>query len=323
MNPVATPGGASVEGSRVYGPVPSRRLGRSLGIDLVPLKACTYDCLYCQLGRTRTKTLERRSFFPIGPVLDEARRRVAEDRPDTVTIAGSGEPTLEERLEELVVALKGLSRTPVALLTNGSLLGVASVARAAARADIVLPSLDAGDEPLFARVNRPAEGLTLAGVVEGLRSFRGRYSGRIWLEVMVLSGITDAPGRLEAIAAAAATVRPDRVQLNTPVRPGGLPSSISVSRRRLEGIRGLFTPRAEVVAGFVTASVPLAGDRRSSVLELLGRRPCTQVDVVAGLGLPADVARSELERLVAGGSARRLRRGGETYYLAADTEGAR
>jgi wyosine [tRNA(Phe)-imidazoG37] synthetase (radical SAM superfamily) len=270
---------------RVYGPVPSRRLGRSLGIDLVPLKACTFDCVYCQLGRTTHKTLERRSFFALEPILEEAAERLARIRPDYVTVAGSGEPTLEARLGELLEALKGLSNVPVALLTNGSLLWDEEVQRAAALADVVIPSLDAGDEEFFQWVNRPADGLSLEQVLGGLVSFRGRYAGSIWLEVMVLAGMTETRGRLQALADAAARVRPERIQLNTPVRPGGQDFAVPLPPDRLEGLCGLFEPRAEAVAGPSGTAAPVEGAPGGDVLlALLRRRPCTLEDLCGGLG---------------------------------------
>ncbi len=323
--PGPTGAGAHGPGTRVYGPVPSRRLGLSLGVDLVPLKTCTYDCLYCQLGPTRTKTLERRRFFPVDLVLEEARLGLARCRPDFVTVAGSGEPTLESRLGDVLEGLKRLSDVPVALLTNGSLFSDGEVRRAAALADVVLPSLDAGDEELFREVNRPARGLALSDVIEGLRCFRGLYRGQIWLEVMILAGISDEARRVAAIAAAATTIRPDRIQLNTPVRPGGRDVAKALAPASMEGLCGRFVPRAEVVAEFASnrGAPDPASASGASTLALLGRRPCTLAVVAAGLRVPEAAARRELLALVAAGAVRARRRAGATFFVAVPGGGAR
>lgn len=312
----------SQEGSRVYGPVPSRRLGRSLGVDVVPLKTCTFDCVYCQLGRTTEKTLRRRSFFPLKEVVREARERVRNGRPDYVTVAGSGEPTLEARLGDLVEALKGISDVPVALLTNGSLLWDEEVQRAAMLADLVIPSLDAGDEEFFRWVNRPAEGLTLDQILDGLTRFRSRYTGKIWLEVMVLAGMTETQTRLQALSAAVARLRPDRVQLNTPVRPGGQDFAVPLSAERLASLCPLFAPRAEVVAEGVNAETEglrTNADRRR-LLALLRRRPCTLEDVCRGLGLVPNEALKAISVLFKEGRVQTKASERGCFYVAAPPE---
>ncbi len=311
--------GSEPPGTKVYGPVPSRRLGRSLGVDLVPFKTCTYDCVYCQLGRTTRKTLERRAFCRVGEVIDEVRDRLAASHPDYITVAGSGEPTLEINLGEVLEGLKGLSDTPVALLTNGSLLWDEEVQRAAALADVVMPSLDAGDEDLFLRINRPVEGLSLSKVLHGLEGFRDRFAGPIWLEVMVLAGKTDARDRLDAIADAAARIRPDCIQLNTPVRPGGAGSARAVDRDRLLGLRSRFVPHAEVIADFAPSPERDASDLEESadtVLALLRRRPCTINEIAVGLDIRCKTVRIVLGRLQNGKTVHCFRKEGRLYYAA-------
>jgi len=177
----------------VYGPVPSRRLGRSLGIDLVPFKVCSYDCVYCQLGRTTTKTTERREWVPLAEVLPELRARLASAGPvDDVALAGSGEPTLHSALGEVIRAVRTMTSAPIAVLTNGSLLFREDVRRDLFAADVVLPSLDVGDEELFRIVNRPADGIAFEDMVEGLVTFTREFRGEVWLEVL------PAPGEPEA-----------------------------------------------------------------------------------------------------------------------------
>ena len=160
----------------VFGPVPSRRLGRSLGVDLVPFKTCTYDCIYCQLGRTTNKTIERRQWVPMELVLEELEKKL-DSRPDYITLSGSGEPTLFTPLDKLIEGIRSLTDIPVAVLTNGSLLGSAEVRHKLAGADLVIPSLDAGNEVAFRLVNRPHEALAFERLLAGLSPSAADFVG--------------------------------------------------------------------------------------------------------------------------------------------------
>jgi wyosine [tRNA(Phe)-imidazoG37] synthetase (radical SAM superfamily) len=310
------------EFKHVFGPVPSRRLGRSLGVDLVPYKTCSYDCLYCQIGRTTAHTLERSEHVPLEDVLAEVRRKLsAGARPDYVTVSGSGEPTLYSRLGELIAGLKQLG-VPVAVLTNGSLLWREDVASAVAAADLVCPSLDAGTAEVWAQVNRPPEGLDFEKMLEGLVAFRGRFAGQIWLEVLLLAGFSDSDAEVEAIAAHAARIRPQKIQLNTVVRPPAEAEARPVSRQALERYAGFFDPRAEVIADFgadagtgkETATENALPSRTDDVLEMLGRRPCTSADVAAGLELHINEVVKLVEKLLARGKINATESDGHTYY---------
>jgi len=175
----------------VYGPVPSRRLGRSLGIDLVPFKVCTYDCIYCQLGRTTDLTLERKAYVTAENIMAElAPILTAADRPDYISLAGSGEPTLNSAIGEVIRRIKQQTEIPVAVLTNGALLWMAEVQQALLAADLVLPSLDAGDDGLFQKINRPHQALSFERMIDGLAAFTRRFAGAVWLEVLLLKGMT-------------------------------------------------------------------------------------------------------------------------------------
>jgi wyosine [tRNA(Phe)-imidazoG37] synthetase (radical SAM superfamily) len=310
----------------VYGPVPSRRLGASLGVDVVPLKVCPYDCIYCQLGPTRTLSAERSLFFPFEEVLADVQRRLRLwPPPDVITVAGSGEPTLYAGLGALIEGIKGITDTPVAVLTNGALFHRAVVRAEAARADIVLPSLDAGDEAMFQLVNRPLPGLTLEQVVNGLAAFRRDYRGEIWLEVMILAGITDTPTHVRAIASLAHRIAPDRVQLNTPVRPTFDESAAPVPGARLAELGRLFSPAAEVIADW--GDRPNEAVRRApeseEVLALLQRRPCTLEDVAAGLGLHPNAVVKTLAGLEQKGEVHRVLREGRVFWHAVPGAGRR
>jgi len=173
----------------IFGPVPSRRLGRSLGIDLVPFKTCTYDCIYCQLGRTTNKTMQRKEWVPTNIVINQLKAKLS-SKPDYITLSGSGEPTLFSRLEELIPKIKGITDIPVAMLTNGSLLWLPEVRNALKSADMVVPSLDAGSSQIFQYVNRPHPDITFSKMLQGLVEFRKDYGGQYWLEVFLLAGVT-------------------------------------------------------------------------------------------------------------------------------------
>jgi wyosine [tRNA(Phe)-imidazoG37] synthetase (radical SAM superfamily) len=202
--------------SYVFGPVPSRRLGRSLGVDVVPFKTCTYDCIYCQLGRTTCKTIERKEWVPLESVLDEVNAKLS-TRPDYITLSGSGEPTLFSPLGELIDGIKRMTSVPIALLTNGSLLWQADVRGAVQDVDLLIPSLDAADEGMFRRVNRPHEAVSFDRLIDGLVASREACRGQYWLEVLLLAGYTGTEGEVNKLAQYASRIKPDRIQLNTDV----------------------------------------------------------------------------------------------------------
>ena len=282
----------------VFGPVPSRRLGRSLGVDLVPFKVCTYDCIYCQLGRTTCKTTERKEWVPLNEVCASLRGAL-DTKPDFITLSGSGEPTLFSRPGELIRSIKDLTDVPVAVLTNGSLLSVPEVRAGLLEADLVVPSLDAGNERLFRIVNRPHEDIAFDRMVEGLIAFRQEYGGRYWLEVLLLGGITAIPAEVEQIADIAAKIGPDRVHLNTATRPPAEKSAIAVQKAELERLAAAFGGTATVVADYpATAQQGEFAARREDVLNLLRRRPCTVDDIAAGLGLHRNEVVKYVEELV-------------------------
>ena len=301
--------------SLVYGPVPSRRLGRSLGVDLVPFKTCTYDCIYCQLGRTTHKTVRRERWVDAGAVVDQVKRHLGSN-PDVIALAGSGEPTLYAGLGEVVDGIKAITNVPVAVITNGSLLGLPEVQRDLAHADIVLPSLDADDDETYQTTNRPHDSLDLKGLMDGMAGFREAFAGQIWLEVMLLDGITGTDEHVESLAALAARIAPDRIQLNTVVRPPAESAARPVAPERLAAFASVFTPCAEVIAG-APALQPDQEATAADVLTLIARRPCTVADVAAGLGIHQNAALKVLTALVQSGKTTRHDHEGGVFYAAA------
>ncbi|MFW9938070.1 MAG: radical SAM protein [Candidatus Thorarchaeota archaeon] len=205
----------------IYGPVPSRRLGRSLGIDPIPSKTCNYQCIYCQLGKTTHFTNKRENFFPLKVIISEIKEAIKKNKGlfDYITFVGSGEPTLYKDLKVLIVEIKKLSKKPICVITNGSLLYDEEVRQALLLADVVLPSLDAGDEKLFIKVNRPHPSIKFNDMIEGFINFRNSYTGKFWIEVMLIKDVNDSKEVLIEIKRIIDVIKPDRIDFNIPIRP--------------------------------------------------------------------------------------------------------
>ncbi len=300
--------------SFVFGPVPSRRLGRSLGVDLVPLKTCSYDCIYCQLGRTTSKTIERREWVPLNEVLAELKDKLAL-RPDYITLSGSGEPTLYSRLGELIEGIRSLTDVPVAVLTNGSLLWQEEVRAQIAHAHLVIPSLDAGSETVFQAVNRPHPSISFEQMLQGLIAFRKEFKGEYWLEVFFLAAQNAIDSEANRMIECARRIGPDRVQLNTATRPAAEEYAYRVSPKRLAELAARFDPPAEVIADYrgVHAQANFQAEAQS-VLEMIQRRPCSLEDVASGLSIHRNEAIKHLEELVSEGLAETCLFGGRLFY---------
>jgi wyosine [tRNA(Phe)-imidazoG37] synthetase (radical SAM superfamily) len=283
----------------LYGPVPSRRLGRSLGIDIVPLKVCMLDCVYCQLGRTAEKSIKRKNYTDIEAVLTELNKRLAAGlKADFITISGSGEPTLHANLGELVENIKKITDIPVAIITNGILLDRPDVRADCAKADVVLPSLDAGDEQTFQRINRPHKDFSIEKLISGLCAFRNEYDGQIWLEVFLVEGLNTADEQIAKIRDAIKRIRPDKVQLNTAVRPTAEPNIKNVDANRLQSIADKLGERCEVVADFLHRHyIENKEGKDVDVLSMLKRRPCTVDDICGGLKISRHEAIKCIARL--------------------------
>lgn len=302
----------------LYGPVASRRLGRSMGVDIVSLKVCTLDCVYCQLGRTSKKTVERKDYVPIEAVVAELKTQLEEGlEADFITISGSGEPTLHRRLGELIDGIKKITKIPVAVMTNGTLFYREDVRADCAKADVVLPSLDAGDEAAFQRVNRPHKDITIEKLVGGLSAFRDEFSGQIWLEVFLVEGLNTDIAEIERIKGLIRRIRPDKVQLNTAVRPTAEPGVRRVDVRRLEKIANRIGGGCEVVADFSQRRIrgQIEG-KAEDILSMLKRRPCCLDDICSGLGIHRQEALKCIIELQNRGVIISEAREGKTYFKA-------
>lgn len=283
----------------IFGPVPSRRLGLSLGVDIVPFKVCSLDCLYCQIGVTSIKTVVRQEYVDVEAVLVELREKLAAGVvTDYITISGSGEPTLNSQLGEIITRIKQITDVPVAVLTNGTLFTDRQVRAECALADLVVPSLDAVDQECFCEINRPALDIDIENVISSLVEFRAEYSGQMWLEVFLIEDINTSPEQISKIKAAVNIIRPDKVQLNTAVRPTAVGGLKVPSGAKLREIALEFGPDCEVIA---EPDIRLHGTTlaitEEEVFSMLKRRPCSVSDVCAGLGISKDDARGYLEHL--------------------------
>ncbi len=285
----------------LFGPVNSRRLGRSLGVDLIPPKTCPFDCVYCEVGPTTHQTLARQDWHAEDIIQELEDYLGRGGAADYITLAGSGEPCLNLGLGRIIEAIKEMTGIPVAVLTNGALLHLKEVRRELMAADVVLPSLDAGREETFRAVNRPLAGMSLKQLLTGLEAFRREYPGEFWLEVMLLKGLNDGDADLEALRRAIQGLAPDKVQLNTAVRPGTEDWIEPLSPAEMAAAAAFLGAGVEVIASFSPARARAAAGADRTFLEMLARRPMTAEDLAQALGLPESQVLKELRRLQTAG----------------------
>lgn len=234
----------------IAGLVRSRRLGRSLGVDLVPFKTCPYDCIYCELGRTSHKSITPKDYAPPKDILREIRDSLDEiPPPDHITLAGAGEPTLHSRIGEVISGIKEMTDIPVALLTSGALFWMKDVRASVRDADLIIPSLDACDDPTFQCINRPHEDISFEKMVRGLSALRESYTGPLWLEVFLVEGVNTEEENLLKIRTCAERLSPDRIQLNTLDRTAAESFVRAVPEEKMKKIALLLGPRCEVIGG--------------------------------------------------------------------------
>ncbi|MBZ0167919.1 radical SAM protein [Candidatus Methylomirabilis lanthanidiphila] len=303
----------------VFGPVPSRRLGQSLGIDPIPFKTCNWNCVYCQLGRSTPMTNERRDYVPREEIIAEVKDALAAHRPgeiDWITFVGSGEPTLHAGLGMMIRHVKTLTEIPVAVITNGSLLYRHDVREELTAADAVLPTLDAGTESLYRRINRPWPDLTFERLVDGLIAFRQRFSGKLWIEVMLIKGVNDTEMALTDLAAVLRRIGPDEVHINLPIRP---PAESWVAPPDREGLARASALLGEIAHVLIPAegAFDLSGHDNvvDAVVGVIIRHPIPEDDLIKTLDR---WTRGQVERaladLAAGGRAQVVTRYGKRFW---------
>jgi len=271
-----------------FGPVPSRRLGISLGVDIIPYKTCTLDCVYCECGKTTDLRVKRKRFVDPGAVLEEIKEVVSGDRLiEYITFSGSGEPTLNKDIGHIIREIKKITDTPTAVLTNGTLLPLKEVRDDLLEADLVLPSLDAVTPSVFSKINRPHGELGIGSIIRGLIDFRDEYRGRIWLEVFIARGINDSDEELEKIYRVIKKIRPDRVQLNSLDRPPAYEGTGSVDIGTLESIVEKWGDLPVEIIKRIRRRDEISSFSRnleSNILNTIVRRPLTMEDLEALTG---------------------------------------
>jgi wyosine [tRNA(Phe)-imidazoG37] synthetase (radical SAM superfamily) len=301
----------------LYGPVPSRRLGRSLGIDLVPHKICTYDCIYCQIGKTTEKTLVRKEYVPVKEILEEVERFLREETSsiDVLSLTGSGEPTLHSQIRSLIERFKAITSIPVAVITNGSLLYDEEIRKDLLRADFVLPSLDAISSEIFMKINRPREGFSVEKVIEGLVEFRKAYKGQIWLEILFCKGVNDSKEELLRMKNVVDRIGPDRIHLNTVIRPPSEKWAVPLDQEEMEALRVFFGEKALIVSEF-NRHPPAVAERdiQEEILRILKRRPLSLRDLSKGMGIRENEIEKHIQPLVSEGKIHARMFGDSIYY---------
>jgi len=300
----------------VYGPVPSRRLGRSLGVDLVPYKTCSYDCIYCQIGRTPTPTIERKPYITADKVVHDVLEVLESGvTPNYITLGGSGEPTLNSDIGEIMSRLKSATDIPITVLTNGSMLMFSDVRADLMSADLVLPSFDACSAQMFLEINRPCPDIGFEEMAEGLVRFRNEYTGEIWVEIFLIQGVNTADADIDAFKYWMDWIQPDKLHLNTAVRPTAEAGISRPDDARLIQIKHMLGDRAEIVVPYQWEAAGTAGSTvKDDLLQLLSRRPCTLADIASGLNTHPHEILKYLEPLVNAGEVEMVRKDQDTYY---------
>lgn len=305
----------------VYGPIPSRRLGQSLGIDPVPLKTCNWNCVYCQLGRTMPVTNERGEFFPRQEILAEVEQALAAHGPgeiDWVTFVGSGETTLHSGIGWLIRQVKLLTELPVGVITNGALFYLSELRQELSAADAVMPTLDAGNAALYRKLNRPHPEATFQRLVDGLIAFRSEYSGKLWVQVMLVKGLNDTEPALTEIAETLQLIQPDEVHLLLPIRP---PAETWIEPSDEEGLL-----RARAMLGTIARVVHPASGRFNlngttslvdAIVNIVTRHPMREVELIEALQhwSPGEVT-TTLDSLEKSGRAQVVERFGVRFWSA-------
>ncbi len=304
----------------IYGPVPSRRLGLSLGIDVIPYKVCSFNCIYCQLGHTTNLTTKLNEYTPVEDILKDVLDFLKKDgKADHLTLGGSGEPTLNSRIDYIIDTLKKMSKIPVTVLTNGSLLFIEKVRRAISRSDIVLPTFSSVNQDTFVKIHRPYPTLKIEQIIKGLCDFRREFPGRIWLEIMLIKDINTTPEEIEGLRKVIKKIKPDRIHLNTVVRPPSEEYARPITIDELQKIKEFIGEGCEVIARFKKkGKTRYLEDTKNTILGMIRRRPVTLDDILDALIIHRNEALKYLDELIAEKKIQIAEHGNKKYYEAVE-----
>ncbi|MHA1210944.1 MAG: radical SAM protein [Candidatus Heimdallarchaeota archaeon] len=306
----------------LFGPVPSRRLGQSLGVSPIPPKTCNYSCVYCQIGRTTRFTNERQDFFPREDILNEISLFIdSSEKFDYITFVGEGEPTLCKSLGWLIRATKELTQKPVAVITNGALLYDPEVRKELLAADVVLPTLDATTQELFKKINRPRKQLSIDKIIQGMLDFRSEYQGQIWMEVMVVEGLNDSPETIKGIAQVLDTLNCDRVYVNVAIRPPAekwvkIPDKKTV----LEICEILGAHNISHYESDVGFQIEKEDDLESQILKITTRHPLRQSQIISMLDLPEEEVLQLLQKMAKANKIEQVEYNDQLFWVRARTK---
>ncbi|MHA1784739.1 MAG: radical SAM protein [Candidatus Helarchaeota archaeon] len=301
----------------VFGPVPSRRLGSSLGIDPIPSKTCNFGCVYCQLGATTNKTNDRKSFFPPDEILNEIKEALdnTSQKIDFITVLASGEPLLYLDIGYLIKEIKKISELPTCLITNGALIAEKSVQDEILEFDVLMPTLDAGNEKTFLKINRPHYKVKFEKMIEGFISFRMKYSGQIWMEVMLIKDVNDTPIELQQIKEKLNFIKPDRVYINVPIRPPAEPWVKIPSEESLKlakDILGAYKNISEIESGEFSLH---SSNFEDELLSIIRRHPLRDEQIIETFSnLTIEQIHENLKKLESNNKIQKINYQGRIFY---------
>jgi len=308
----------------VFGPVPSRRLGRSLGINNIPPpKRCSYSCIYCQLGRTKILTTERRQFYDtrvLKRALSERLTEINEDDIDYITFVPDGEPTLDESLGEHVKVIRESLDKPIAILTNSSLISIEGVRRDLMKFDLVSIKLDAVSEEVWRKINRPHPSLNLSDILDGMRIFRREFPGKLISETMLIDGVNSERSEIKQIADELSKIDPDKAYLAIPTRPPAENWVKPVNEEKLVESYEVFSEslgrdRVELLIGYEGMEFKIGRDPVKDLLSIATIHPIRLDYIYQILSKLIHNPNELIERLVNSGEMRIVKYRGKTFLI--------
>lgn len=303
----------------IYGPVPSRRLGISLGIDPIPLKVCSFNCIYCEVARTTLLTIERKEYISSEEILLELKKFLKESNQhiDYITFSGSGEPTLNSKIGYMIKKIKKFTNIPVAVLTNASLLYLEDVRDELLNADLVKCTLDAAEEKYFKRINQPEQYLTIRRIVNGIIKFSETYKGKLLIEVMLVRDVNDTEENYHALHKVLKRIKTDKVQINTVVRPSAFGFAKSLTDQELDFARKIIESNAEIIKPLDRkTNKAYRADLEEAIIDSIAIRPQTIDDLANGLGAHRDEILKYIELLTGEEKIIEIDLKGEKFYKA-------